>query len=73
MPTNADLGQAIRRLRRDRHLTIEALAFNAEMQPDLPVRDRARRACDLRGVLGAEERCGGRHMLDDWLAERATL
>ncbi len=33
MPTNADLGQAIRRLRRDRHLTIEALAFDADMHP----------------------------------------
>jgi transcriptional regulator with XRE-family HTH domain len=33
MPTNADLGQAIRRLRKDRHLTIEALAFDADMHP----------------------------------------
>jgi transcriptional regulator with XRE-family HTH domain len=33
MPTNADLGQAIRRLRRDRDLTIEALAFDADMHP----------------------------------------
>jgi transcriptional regulator with XRE-family HTH domain len=33
VPTNADLGQAIRRLRRDRHLTIEALAFGADMHP----------------------------------------
>lgn len=33
MPTNADLGQAIRRQRRDRHLTIEALALGAEMHP----------------------------------------
>jgi transcriptional regulator with XRE-family HTH domain len=33
MPTNAGLGQAIRRLRRDGHLTIEALAFDAEMHP----------------------------------------
>lgn len=33
MPTNADLGQAIRRLRWDRDLSIEALAHAAEMHP----------------------------------------
>jgi XRE family transcriptional regulator, regulator of sulfur utilization len=33
MPTNADLGQAIRRLRWDRDLTIEALAFAADIHP----------------------------------------
>jgi transcriptional regulator with XRE-family HTH domain len=33
VPTNADLGQAIRRLRWDRELTIEALAFAADMHP----------------------------------------
>lgn len=33
VPTNADLGQAIRRLRWDRDLTIEALAFAAGMHP----------------------------------------
>ena len=33
MPTNADLGQAIRRLRRDRHLSIETLAFDAGIHP----------------------------------------
>jgi transcriptional regulator with XRE-family HTH domain len=33
MPTNADLGQALRRLRRARRLTIEALALNAGMHP----------------------------------------
>jgi transcriptional regulator with XRE-family HTH domain len=33
MPTNADLGQAVRRLRRDRDLTIEVLAFAADMHP----------------------------------------
>ncbi|HWY17998.1 MAG TPA: helix-turn-helix transcriptional regulator [Solirubrobacteraceae bacterium] len=33
MPSNADLGQAVRRLRWDRDLTIEALAFAAEMHP----------------------------------------
>ncbi len=33
MPTNADLGQAIRRLRKERRLTIEALAFAADMHP----------------------------------------
>jgi transcriptional regulator with XRE-family HTH domain len=33
MPSNADLGQAIRRLRWDRNLTIEALAFAAGMHP----------------------------------------
>jgi transcriptional regulator with XRE-family HTH domain len=32
-PTNADLGVAIRRLRRDRRLTIEVLAFAADMHP----------------------------------------
>jgi transcriptional regulator with XRE-family HTH domain len=33
MPSNADLGQAVRRLRWDRDLTIEALAFAAGMHP----------------------------------------
>ena len=33
MPTNEDLGRAIRRLRRARKLTIETLAFAAEMHP----------------------------------------
>ncbi len=33
MPTNADLGQAIRRPRRERRLTIEALAFAAYVHP----------------------------------------
>jgi transcriptional regulator with XRE-family HTH domain len=33
MPTNADLGQAIRRLRKKRRLTIEALAFAADIHP----------------------------------------
>jgi transcriptional regulator with XRE-family HTH domain len=33
MPTNTDLGQAVRRLRRERRLTIEALAFAADMHP----------------------------------------
>jgi transcriptional regulator with XRE-family HTH domain len=33
MPTNADLGRAIRRLRKNRRLTIEALAFAADMHP----------------------------------------
>jgi transcriptional regulator with XRE-family HTH domain len=32
-PTNAALGRAIRRLRRERHLTIEALALSARMHP----------------------------------------
>jgi transcriptional regulator with XRE-family HTH domain len=32
-PTNGDLGQAIRRLRRARKLTIETLAFAAKMHP----------------------------------------
>jgi len=31
--TGKDLGQAVRRLRRARHLTIEALAFEADMHP----------------------------------------
>jgi len=33
MPTHEDLGQAVRRLRRARNLSIEALAFAAEMHP----------------------------------------
>lgn len=33
MPSNADLGRAIRRLRWDRDLSIEALAFAAGMHP----------------------------------------
>jgi transcriptional regulator with XRE-family HTH domain len=33
MPSNADLGCAVRRLRRARRLTIEALAFAARMHP----------------------------------------
>ncbi len=32
-PTNADLGRAIRRLRRARHLTIEDLAHAAHLHP----------------------------------------
>jgi transcriptional regulator with XRE-family HTH domain len=33
VPTNADLGRAVRRLRWDRNLTIEVLAFAADMHP----------------------------------------
>jgi transcriptional regulator with XRE-family HTH domain len=33
MPTNADLGQAIRRLRKERRLSIEDLAHEADMHP----------------------------------------
>ncbi|HEY2142557.1 MAG TPA: helix-turn-helix transcriptional regulator [Solirubrobacteraceae bacterium] len=33
MPTNADLGRAIRRLRRGRRLTIEDLAHTSDMHP----------------------------------------
>jgi transcriptional regulator with XRE-family HTH domain len=33
VPTSADLGQAIRRLRRDRSLTNETLAFDAGIHP----------------------------------------
>jgi transcriptional regulator with XRE-family HTH domain len=33
MPTNSDLGQAIRHLRRDQDRTIEALALDADMHP----------------------------------------
>lgn len=33
MPTNAQLGRAIRRRRRARRLSIEALAFAAELHP----------------------------------------
>lgn len=32
-PTNEDLGRAVRRLRKDRKVTIETLAFAAEMHP----------------------------------------
>jgi transcriptional regulator with XRE-family HTH domain len=33
MPTNADLGRAIRLLRKNRRLSIEALAFAADIHP----------------------------------------
>jgi transcriptional regulator with XRE-family HTH domain len=33
MPTNIDLGRAIRRLRREQRLTIETLALDADMHP----------------------------------------
>jgi transcriptional regulator with XRE-family HTH domain len=33
VPTNAELGRAIRRLRRARHETIEGLAYAADMHP----------------------------------------
>ena len=33
MPTNIDLGRAIRRLRRAQRLTIETLALDADMHP----------------------------------------
>jgi len=33
MPTNADLGRAIRRLRKEHRLSIEALAFAADIHP----------------------------------------
>jgi transcriptional regulator with XRE-family HTH domain len=33
MPTNADLGQAVRRLRWDRDITIEQLALDANIHP----------------------------------------
>lgn len=33
VPTNADLGRAIRRLRHRRHVTIEDLAHDADMHP----------------------------------------
>lgn len=59
MPTNADLGRAIRRLRWDRDLTIEKLAFAAEMHPTyLSGIERGRRnptwdkLCGLAGALG---------------------
>ena len=33
MPSNADLGRALRSLRKARHLSIESLAFSAGMHP----------------------------------------
>lgn len=48
LPTNANLGAAIRRLRRARKLTIETLAFAAEMHPTYLSRiERGRRNPDL--------------------------
>jgi transcriptional regulator with XRE-family HTH domain len=58
MPSNQDLGRAIRRLRQARKLTIETLAFAAEMHPTyLSGIERGRRnptwtkLCWLAGAL----------------------
>jgi transcriptional regulator with XRE-family HTH domain len=59
MPTHEDLGQAVRRLRRACHLTIEDLAFAAEMHPtylsaiERGVRNPSwQKLCDLAEALG---------------------
>ena len=59
MPSNPDLGRAIRRLRRARKLTIETLAFAAGMHPTyLSGIERGRRnptwdkLCGVAGALG---------------------
>lgn len=58
MPSNPDLGRAIRRLRQARKLTIETLAFAADMHPTyLSGIERGRRnptwtkLCGLAGAL----------------------
>jgi transcriptional regulator with XRE-family HTH domain len=51
VPTNADLGQAIRRLRRDRDLSIEALAHAADMHPTFLGRIERGRASPTWGKL----------------------
>ena len=58
-PTRADLGKAIRGLRHERGLTIEALAASADIHPTyLSGIERGRhnptweRLCDLAGALG---------------------
>lgn len=51
MPTNADLGQAIRRLRWDLDLSIETLAHAADMHPTFLGRIERGRASPTWGKL----------------------
>jgi ribosome-binding protein aMBF1 (putative translation factor) len=53
VPTNADLGQAIRRLRWDRDLSIEDLAHTAKMHPTFLGRIERGRASPTWGKLVA--------------------
>jgi transcriptional regulator with XRE-family HTH domain len=55
-PTNADLGRTIRRLRKARRLSIEALAFMADMHPTyLSGIERGRRNPTWRKLCGVAE------------------
>ncbi len=55
-PTNADLGRAIRRLRHAKKLSIEALAFMADMHPTyLSGIERGRRNPTWIKLCGAAE------------------
>lgn len=55
-PTNADLGRTIRRLRKARRLSIEALAFAAKMHPTyLSGIERGRRNPTWHKLCGVAE------------------
>ncbi len=59
MPTNADLGQAIRRLRWDRDLSIEVLAHAADMHPTFLGRIERGRASPTWGKITSLARALG--------------
>ena len=59
MPTNADLGQAIRRLRWDRDLSIETLAPAADMHPTFLGRIERGRASPTWGKITSLARALG--------------
>jgi ribosome-binding protein aMBF1 (putative translation factor) len=63
VPTNADLGQAIRRLRWDRDLSIEVLAHAADMHPTFLGRIERGRASPTWGKITSLARALGVSML----------